>query len=349
MARQIATALEALGHQVRPVEQGRAYLAEPAPDLLDRRLAEARDRIAQMEAQWRGGAPRPDLWFTYHSYYKAPDLLGPAVSRLLHIPYVVAEASDSQRRAEGAWARHVALARAGFAAADLHLSFTERDRQGVEPHVGPRTRFLALPPFVLAAGPLRAVERAAAPPRLICVAMMRPGAKLESYEALGRVLAGSLQRNWTLTVIGDGPEQEAVHRALSPIPPSRITWRGALPREAVAQELASHDIFIWPGLGEAYGLVYLEAQAAGLPVLAFASGGVPATLRPGETGLLAPERDERALSAALGQLLADSGLRHQMGQAAAAFVRSERMLDSACQILAEGFAMIAADREAPPP
>lgn len=341
MAHQLVHALETLGHEVQPVMQARTYMRDATPALLDQRLAEAQQRLAAMQAQWQAGAPRPELWFTYHSYYKAPDLLGPAVGGLLQIPYVVAEASDSRRRAEGEWARHVAIAREGFAVADLHLCFTERDRQGVEPYAGPQARFLALPPFILEGGLVRAETESGLPPRLICVAMMRPGVKLESYQALGRVLAASLQQDWTLSIIGDGPEREAVRQALSALPPSRLDWRGALPREAVAEALASHDIFVWPGLGEAYGLVYLEAQAAGLPVVAFASGGVPATMKAGETGLLVPERDEAALTVALGRLLRDPALRSRMGKAASAYVRSERMLGAACRILADGFAALA--------
>lgn len=346
MARQIARALEVLGHTVEPVTEGRSYLREPDLALLDRRLEEARVRLEHLQAQWLAGAARPDLWFTYHSYYKAPDLLGPAAARLLGIPYVVAEASDSQSRATGDWARHVAIARAGFAAADLHLCFTERDRQGLAPHGGPQTRFLALPPFIAEAGPVRSDTQAGQPARLICVAMMRPGVKLASYQVLGRVLARCLSHDWTLTVIGDGPERAAVHGALSSIPPARIVWRGALPREHVRQELARHDLFIWPGIGEAYGLVYLEAQAAGLPVVAFESGGVPATMQAGRTGLLAAEHDEAALAAALERLLGDPLLRTAMGRAASTFARSERMLDSACRILSEGFQAIAAERRA---
>ena len=47
---------------------------------------------------------RPDLWFTYHAYHKAPDLLGPPVARKLDIPYVIAEASIAGKQASGPWA-----------------------------------------------------------------------------------------------------------------------------------------------------------------------------------------------------------------------------------------------------
>src|SRR5258706_2001811 len=57
----------------------------------------------RLGAQWRDGpgAARPDLWFTYHSYYKAPDWLGPEASGALGIPYVLAQASHAGQRAGG--------------------------------------------------------------------------------------------------------------------------------------------------------------------------------------------------------------------------------------------------------
>ncbi|POR51756.1 glycosyltransferase family 4 protein [Bosea psychrotolerans] len=344
MARQIATALEQLGHVVEPVRDARSYMKTPDLGLLERHRAQAAAKIEALAASWRAGAAPPDLWFTYHSYYKAPDLLGPAISEHLSIPYVVAEASGSERRAKGEWARHVALARASFGSADLHLCFTERDRIGVEFWCGERTQFLAFPPFIALDASAPQPEPQPGPPRLATVAMMRAGVKHESYLALARTLLQLAEKPWTLTVIGDGPLRAEVEQAFAALPPGRVTWLGALAHDQVAAELASHDIFIWPGLGEAYGLVYLEAQAAGLPVIAFASGGVPDTVRPDETAFLAPENDEAALALALSRLLADADMRARMGRAAATFVRSERTLETASAILAQGFARIASAR-----
>ena len=60
---------------------------------LGRRAAE------RLLRQWRRSpAAAPQLWFTYHPYYKAPDWLGPAVSRALNIPYLVAEASHAAKQ-----------------------------------------------------------------------------------------------------------------------------------------------------------------------------------------------------------------------------------------------------------
>ncbi|AOO84119.1 glycosyltransferase family 4 protein [Bosea vaviloviae] len=348
MARQIATALEQLGHVVEPVRDARSYMKTSDPGLLERHRIEAAAKIGTLTAAWRARAAPPDLWFTYHSYYKAPDLLGPAISEHLSIPYVVAEASGSERRAKGEWAQHVALARASFGAADLHLCFTERDRMGVEFWCGARTQFLAFPPFIAleasAPRPSPRPKPQPGPPRLVTVAMMRGGVKHESYLALARTLLLLVDKPWTLTVIGDGPLRGEVEQAFAALPIGRVTWLGALAQDQVAAELASHDVFIWPGLGEAYGLVYLEAQAAGLPVIAFASGGVPDTVKPDETAFLAPENDEPALAMALSRLLADPSLRTRMGRAAATFIRSERTLETASAILAQGFARITSAR-----
>ncbi|MGQ7530550.1 glycosyltransferase, partial [Streptococcus suis] len=79
----------------------------------------------------------------------------------------------------------------------------------------------------------------------------------------------------------------------------------SITHDRVVATLAEHDLFVWPGVREAYGLVYLEAQAVGLPIVAFDSGGVSATVRRGETALLLPEDDEAGLASALGDLLDD--------------------------------------------
>ena len=244
---------------------------------------EARRRLARAAGAVAAGAPGPSSGSPITAITRRPICSGPRSRPRLGIPYVVAEASDSQRRAEGEWARHVALARAGFAAADLHLCFTDRDRQGLEPHAGPHTRFLALPPFIATAdqcAPTTQPAAAAAADLRRDDAAGRQAGRATRRSA--RVLAASLQQDWTLTIIGDGPEREAVRQRFvgDPAVAPRLARRAAA-RRRWRRRWPAHDIFVWPGLGEAYGLVYLEAQAAGLPVVAFASGGVPATMRAG--------------------------------------------------------------------
>jgi glycosyltransferase involved in cell wall biosynthesis len=346
MARQLVAALESLGHVVEPVGAPKSYFREADPARFASVAAEAARLRKALLLSYRQSRLQPDLWFTYHNYYRSPDFLGPDIAAALGIPYVTAESSDARRRAIGPWAAQTAVVRQGLAAGDVHFFFTDRDRQGLEPWRGEGTALLALPPFV-APGP--EPERRPDPagvPRLITVAMMRDGAKLQSYLTLARLLERCRNESWRLSVVGDGPCRTEVAAAFAGLPAERITWQGQLERGAIQAELARNDIFLWPGIGEAYGLVYLEAQAAGLPVVAFDSGGVAETVRAGETALLVPEHDEEALAAALVSLLRDHAMRDRLGAAARRFILAERTPDRAAERLAEGLDLAIRNRRA---
>ena len=84
--------------------------------------------------------------------------------------------------------------------------------------------------------------------------------------------------------------------------------------------LYSAGIYVWPGYGEAYGLAYLEAQAAGLPVVAQDIAGVPEVVRDGQTGFLTPPGDVAAFASAIERLLARNDERTIMAAAARRFV-----------------------------
>ncbi|BCB18276.1 glycosyltransferase family 4 protein [Bosea sp. ANAM02] len=346
MARQLMAALESLGHAVEPVAAPKTYFREPDPARFASVAAEA-DRLRDaLLAGYRDDKPRPDLWFTYHNYYRSPDFLGPGIAAALGIAYVTAESSDSPRRAAGEWAAHSAVARQALADGDVHFHFTERDRQGLEPWRNAGTALLPLPPFVAPGSEPALTAAPAGTPRLITVAMMRQGAKLQSYLALARILDRCRTEDWTLSIIGDGPCHAEIAATFASLPEGRVNWCGRLDRDAILSELPRHDIFLWPGIGEAYGLVYLEAQAAGLPVVAFDSGGVAETVRAGETALLVPEHDEVALAAALTGLLRDRKRRESMGAAARRFILAERSPARAAERLAEGLALALRNRGA---
>lgn len=338
MARQLVAALRGLGHEVAPVEAERDFLSSSDPDLLARHRAAADRTRETLLARWEAGEPAPELWFTYHNYYRAPDLLGPEIAERLSIPYVVAEGSDAFKRARGEWAAQTAIVRHGLALADLHLYFTERDRLGLEYCRSAHSSLIELPPFIAFDQPPPARAPQSGATRLVTIAMMREGTKLKSYLTLARVLQRLPEKDWTLTVIGDGHRRGEIEQAFSAFPAGRIRWLGAIQREAALAELASHDLFIWPGIGEAYGLVYLEAQAIGLPVVAFSSGGVPATVSAGETALLAPEGDEAGLAGILAELIDDPARRESMGAAARRFALTQRTPARAAEILSRGLA-----------
>lgn len=102
---------------------------------------------------------------------------------------------------------------------------------------------------------------------------------------------------------------------------------------------AACDLFVLPSHGEAMPLALLEAMAAGRPVVATEVGGIPDVVRNGVEGTLVPSRQPRALSAAIGALLADARGRERMGRAARARVESgfslDRMVAATCALYDE--------------
>lgn len=343
MANLLMKALAVAGHDVRLASRFRSFSPEPDDgvyrDYKSAALAEAwqlAEAWSAPDAEWR-----PDCWFTYHPYYKAPDWIGPDVCTRLGLPYITAEASYAGKRDDGPWGIWQADVVSAVRGAAASFCFTARDREGLErlaPLAGP---LVDLPPFLDAPPmPERVGRSSTAAPRLAVAAMMRSGDKLASYVALARALQMLLDVPWRLAVMGDGPARAEVLSAFSPIPPDRIDWLGEVEPEAVLDVLSACDLYVWPGIGEAYGLAYLEAQAVGLPVVAQDTGGVSAVLSPGETGWLTPAGDITAFASAVRRLLLDKDLRRAMGAAASRFVRQQRSLDMAAATIGETLAAV---------
>ncbi|MGB3391229.1 MAG: glycosyltransferase [Pseudaminobacter sp.] len=331
MARLLVTALERAGHRVEIVSEMRSHAVQPSAEWLATTRSEAESEIARLSTCWaRDG--RPDLWFCYHPYYKAPDLIGPQLVAKFAIPYVTAEASYSTRRNIGASAEAQAQVADAVRQAVLNICFTHRDHDGLLA-IAPHATFAMLPPFIDTSRfpATRPVGRGS---HLITVAMMRPGDKLDSYRMLAQALERIAHLPWTLSIIGDGPCRADVMAEFAGLPGECIDWRGACEPEDVPAALVEADIYVWPGCGEAYGLAYLEAQAAGLPVVAQHVAGVPEVVRDGITGLLTPAGDVAAFAAAIARLLTDDAERQWMAEAARRFVADERSLEAAATRLA---------------
>ena len=336
MARLLIEALRRGGHEVRVASRLRSWdpgLDPARPGRIEALGARIADRLAR---RWRGAdrpPDRPDLWFTYHLYHKAPDWLGPPVAAALGIPYVAAEASHAPRRAEGPWAAGHRAAAAAIRQAAALITFSDRDAVGLSALV-PAERIVRLPPFLDAAPFAAVTRRPADPPRLLAIGMMREGDKERSYALLADALRRLGGRPWTLTVVGDGPAQPRIEPLYDP---TRTVFRGGVPPESLAEVLADADLFVWPAINEAFGMALLEAQAAGLPAVAGAAGGegggVAEILRQSETGLLVPPGDAAAFAAAVAALLDDPARRRAMGKAARANVLARHDIAAAAAIL----------------
>lgn len=328
-------ALRLAGHEPFVASRLRSYDGRGDP-ARQARLARIGDRIVRLLLwRWRRDpAAVPDLWFTYHLYYKAPDWLGPAISVALGIPYVVAEASSAPKRLGGPWDIGQCAVRQALRRADAVLGFNSADRDCVLPLLRDPGSWTDFPPFLDASRYAAASHRPPqfSPPRLIVVAMMRPGDKLASYRLLADALARLSDLGWSLDIVGDGEARGEVLAALAPLG-SRVRWRGPLDGPAVAAALAEADLFVWPAINEAFGMALLEAQAAGLPVVAGASGGISGIVADRETGLLTPPGDTDAFAVALRRLLLCCHERAAMGAAARERVLREHDLPAAASRL----------------
>jgi glycosyltransferase involved in cell wall biosynthesis len=164
--------------------------------------------------------------------------------------------------------------------------------------------------------------------------MMRQRKKLDSYRMLARALAELLDRPWSLVIVGDGPARGEVEAAFAPLGRGRVHFLGARPAPDMPRLYGACDLYVWPGVEEAFGLAFLEAQATARPALAQRTRGIPSVVEDGGGGLLTPPGDLAAFVAALRTLLADGVLRESLGARGAAIVDSRHTIERAGAILA---------------
>jgi phosphatidyl-myo-inositol dimannoside synthase len=152
-------------------------------------------------------------------------------------------------------------------------------------------------------------------PAILCVARMYPRKRisdlLEASALLRRRIAGARVR-----IVGRGPEWDDVVRLHGRLGLGEtVALLGDVSRERLAEEYVSADIFCLPSVQESFGIVFLEAMAAGLPVVACRAAAIPEVVEDGVTGLLAPPSSLEGLASALEALVADPGRARAMGMA----------------------------------
>ncbi len=129
-------------------------------------------------------------------------------------------------------------------------------------------------------------------------------------------------------IVGEGPEKKwlqqfALGQGLSL---SQVRFEGFVPQDHLPLYYAASDLFVLASRAsssdvEGFGIVYLEAQAAGLPVVAASGGGAPEAIRNQETGVLVPDGDPEALRQAITELLENKEKRITMGRRGSRWVR----------------------------
>jgi phosphatidylinositol alpha-1,6-mannosyltransferase len=177
--------------------------------------------------------------------------------------------------------------------------------------------------------------RLAGRPVVVCVSRLVPR---KGQDTLIRALPALRRRvpDATLLVVGDGPDRARLIRLArdAGVAPA-VVFTGSIPTPELPAHYAAGDVYAMPcrtrrgGLDvEGLGIVYLEASATGLPVVAGDSGGAPDAVRAGETGFVVAGRDRAAVVDRLAALLTDRELATRMGAAGRAWVESQWRWDT---------------------
>jgi glycosyltransferase involved in cell wall biosynthesis len=347
VARLVMAALELVGHQIELAARLRSY--DRGDTQRQMRLAAIGGRLAARyvhRLHARPFAERPQAWITYHLYHKAADWIGPRVAARLGIPYIAIEASVAGKRSGGPWSFGHEATIAALARAAAVVSLNPRDEPGIAPHVAAPERLYRLKPFLDAhpyaeAAAARATHRQSLArrfgldpqqPWLLAVGMMRAGDKLDSYKVMAEALGALREPSWSLLVVGDGPARDDVRGAFAALGP-RVVFAGQVEETELPPLYAACDLYVWPAVNEAFGMAILEAQAAGLPVIAGDSGGVGEIVADGRTGRLVKPRDAAELADALKPLLADRGMLSTWSRNALLKVAAEHDLPVASRAL----------------
>jgi phosphatidylinositol alpha-1,6-mannosyltransferase len=261
-------------------------------------------------------------------------LLGPGLAER-GIPYAVLTHGVELWMARSPGVRRLlSTALAGARAVTAVSGYTA---QAIEPAMPPNVPLTLLPPavdeqrFTPDADGLAIRDRhgLGERPVVLCVSRLvhRKG---QDVLIGGMELLGSLVPAATLVIVGDGPYRPKLEEMARQAPPGSVVFTGEVPDEDLPAHYSASDVFAmpcrsrWGGLEvEGFGIVFLEAAAAGKPSVAGRSGGAAEAVVDGETGLLVEGAEPKAVALAVSRLLADRDRAAAMGSAGRARVERD--------------------------
>ena len=134
-----------------------------------------------------------------------------------------------------------------------------------------------------------------------------------------------------LIFVGTGPHQKTIEKLMKKLGVEKsVRFIGRIPHEQLPKYFALGDIFAMPSRSRLFGLeveglgiVYLEASACGLPVIAGNSGGAPDAVLPGKTGVVVDGTSEKEIADAAIHLLSDMSRSREMGRTGREWVVSD--------------------------
>lgn len=312
----LARGLESLGHRVTRVEPGL-----PAPGLTLRRL------LYNAEFLVRPPAEGCDLLVGFD----IDGFLLPAAQRRKFVLCLFGVSAEEMRFERGwprayIWALSRLEGRNARCAGRVIVPSEHSRRAAIDAYTLEPGKVAVVPLGIdLAAWDALAASastRTEARPTILTVARQYPRkntrAIIAALPAVRREVPGVLLR-----VVGGGPMLPALREQAADLGlPGAVEFLGAVSGDdAVRREFFRADVFCLPSLQEGFGLVFLEAMAAGLPIVAAAAGAVPEVAPDGGAARLIPPGDDDALSAALIGLLKDEEGRKRMGAAGKARAR----------------------------
>ncbi len=275
-------ALDSAGFDVEVASTLRSWEGQGNAARQQKIKVEAQQFAAKIVAEYwaREACDRPQYWFTYHLYHKAPDWLGSHVSKELGIPYIIAECSIANKQKHGPWRMGWESSVHSISRADSVITLNPADAEGLA-SVLPDSKVCYMPPFLQEPAPSLLARKDIAEKLgldcaktwLISVGMMRKGDKFSSYEVLSEALKGVDDDGWQIVLIGEGTERFATEQLFAPLA-ERVFFAGQLSSTEIQQWLPCFDLFVWPAVNEAIGMAMLEALACGVPVLCGSNPGL---------------------------------------------------------------------------
>ena len=173
-------------------------------------------------------------------------------------------------------------------------------------------------------GQLRAEWEVGDDPVVLTAAMFRQDVKTIGLKIVIKA-CGELYRKgkkFFLVIAGDGKAKQDLKSLAEKEAPGRIRFVGKVAGDRMYRFYSAGDLFAFPGIRESLGMVYLEAQCCGLPVVAFSNEGTPEAIQHLKTGLLVPAFDFEAFVYSIETLLDNAVLRRKMGESGKQYVKT---------------------------
>jgi glycosyltransferase involved in cell wall biosynthesis len=324
--------LSSRGHEITLASRLRCRWLYYRPDIILHYLYERKRVLAKLKKNC------PDVWLTYHAYYKAPDLLGRYCCRQLGIPYLIFQGIYSTKRRKKLSTRPGYLLNRMTLLAAAHV-FTnkKRDFKNLKRLLPPnRIEYIApgIHPedFTFSAQDREHIRNSLAVKPgetvIMTAAMMRPGVKEAGVATVIDCCARLLEagHDIRLMVAGDGECRAQLEKRAGQALGDKAHFPGRIDRRQLSRYYSGSDVFAFPGVNESLGMVYLEAQSCGLPVVAYEDWGGQEAVVDRETGLLSPASQPEKFLKNLQLVVTDSALRRRLGKAAESRIRTHHDL-----------------------